>query len=171
MKRLLMGCGAAAWLAWGVSGAAITAQPGADGTISIPVAEPGIYKLELKARAGEGVPGRNIILRSAFGDRVLIAPNSREWGTVEDYAAIGDFCDRVEIRTRRPGIELGGATLTRVKELHLPRQHYVARPEPNRDRTSTRRPSAGRLWRGRRSTRCCTNRWRRTGKARSGELP
>lgn len=78
MKRLLMGCGAAAWLAWGVSGAAITAQPGADGTISIPVAEPGIYKLELKARAGEGVPGRNIILRSAFGDRVLIAPNSRE---------------------------------------------------------------------------------------------
>lgn len=135
MKRLLMGCGAAAWLAWGVSGAAITAQPGADGTISIPVAEPGIYKLELKARAGEGVPGRNIILRSAFGDRVLIAPNSREWGTVEDYAAIGDFCDRVEIRTRRPGIELGGATLTRVKELHLPRQHYVARPEPNRDRT------------------------------------
>ena len=56
MKRLLMGCGAAAWLAWGVSGAAITAQPGADGTISIPVAEPGIYKLELKARAGGGGP-------------------------------------------------------------------------------------------------------------------
>lgn len=134
MKRLLTICGAAVWLAWSLSGAAITAKPGADGTISIPLAEPGIYKLELKARAAKGVPLRSIILRSAFGDRVLTAPDSQEWGTVEDYAAIGDFCNKVEIRTRRPGIELGEATLTRVRDLHLPRQDYVAQPEPNEDR-------------------------------------
>lgn len=134
VKRLLAGLSVAAWLVWSVSGATISAKPGADGTISIPVPEPGIYKLELKARAGAGVPGRNIILSSAFGERVLTAPNSKEWGMVQDYAASGEFCSTVKIRTRRPGIELGEATLTRVRDLHLPRQDYVALPEPNPDR-------------------------------------